>query len=76
MYAVEFETDIKSKYIEIKDYEKVLNKHAKVIVLVEDFDNGNVSANHHEDFIASLLIQPRQIDQNTQFLSREDANAR
>ena len=75
MYAVEFETDIKSKYIEIKDYEKVLNKHAKVIVLVEDFDNDNVSANH-DDFIASLLIQPRQIDQNTQFLSREEANAR
>jgi hypothetical protein len=75
MYAVEFETDIKSKYIEIKDYSKVLNKHAKVIVLVEDSEMAAVSANQN-DFIATLLNQPRHIAQGSSFLSREQANAR
>ncbi len=36
MYAIEFETDITGKYIEIKDYEQLLNKHAKVIILVDE----------------------------------------
>ncbi|MCE9682349.1 hypothetical protein [Halomonas alkalisoli] len=40
MYAVEFETDITSRYLEIKDYDKLANKHAKVIILVED-DSGD-----------------------------------
>lgn len=41
MYAIEFETDIKDGFIEIKDHEKLLNKHVRVIVLAEDmhFDN-------------------------------------
>ena len=36
MYAIEFETDIKSKFIELHDYEKLINKHARIIVLVDD----------------------------------------
>ncbi|WP_426993731.1 hypothetical protein [Methylomonas sp. CM2] len=36
MYAIEFETEITNKYIELQDYEKLINKHAKVIVLVKD----------------------------------------
>lgn len=36
MYAIEFETNISSRFIEIKDYQRVLNKQAKVIVLVDD----------------------------------------
>ncbi|OQW92799.1 MAG: hypothetical protein BWK78_00500 [Thiotrichaceae bacterium IS1] len=38
MYAIEFETDIVGKYIELKDYEQLLNKHAKVIILVNEMD--------------------------------------
>lgn len=38
MYAIEFETDITGKYIELKNYRQVLNKHAKVIVLVDDIN--------------------------------------
>jgi len=38
MYAIEFETDITGKYIELKDYEQLLNKHAKVIVLVNEMN--------------------------------------
>lgn len=36
MYTVEFETDITNKFIEIKDYEKVANKHARVIIIVDE----------------------------------------
>ena len=36
MYAIEFETDITGKYIELKDYEQLLNKHANVIILVDE----------------------------------------
>lgn len=36
MYAIEFETDITGKYIELKNYRQVLNKHAKIIVLVDE----------------------------------------
>ncbi len=38
MYAIEFETDITGKYIELKHYQKVLNKHARVVVLVDEFN--------------------------------------
>lgn len=38
MYAIEFETDITGKFIELKDYEQLLNKHAKVIVLVDEMN--------------------------------------
>jgi hypothetical protein len=36
MYAIEFETDITGKFIELQDYEKLINKHARIIVLVEE----------------------------------------
>ena len=36
MYAIEFETDITGQFIELQDYEKLLNKRARVIVLVEE----------------------------------------
>ncbi|MCG5520366.1 hypothetical protein LPW28_14910, partial [Ectothiorhodospira sp. 9905] len=36
MYAVEFETDIKSEFIRIPQFEKLKNRHVKVIVLMED----------------------------------------
>ena len=45
MYAIEFETDIKDKYIELEDYDKLMNKHVKVIVLVEDAQEDNIKKN-------------------------------
>ena len=38
MYAIEFETDITGKYIELQNYEQLLNKHAKVIILVNEMN--------------------------------------
>jgi len=42
MYAIEFETDITGKYIELKDYEELLNKHAKVIILVDEDNQSEI----------------------------------
>lgn len=36
MFAIEFETDIKNEFIKIDNYEKFINKHAKVIILFAD----------------------------------------
>ena len=35
MYAIEFETDVKNKYIKIPDYEKFAFQHVKVVVMAE-----------------------------------------
>lgn len=36
MHTLAFETDITSQIIVFKDYEQVLNKHAKVFIVIED----------------------------------------
>ena len=38
MYTIEFETHLKDRYIEVKDFEKIANKHVRVIILVEEHD--------------------------------------
>jgi len=74
MDAIEFETDITSRFIEIKDYEKVANRHVRVIILAgEEIAN---KSNKKSDFIDELLEKPISIRQNTMFLSRDEANER
>lgn len=74
MDAIEFETDITSRFIEIKDYEKVANRHVRVIILAgEEIANKN---NIKGDFIDGLLEKPISIQQNSMFLSRDEANER
>ena len=36
MYAIEFETIVKDKHIEIPDYEKFAFKHVKVVLMTGD----------------------------------------
>jgi len=36
MYAIEFETVIKNKFIELQNAEDLINKQVRIIVLVED----------------------------------------
>jgi len=36
MQAIEFETDVVSEYIRIPEFEKLKNRHVKVIVLSEE----------------------------------------
>lgn len=38
MYAIEFETDIDGEYIRLPEFEKLKNKHVRVIVLSEEID--------------------------------------
>ncbi len=68
MYAIEFETDIKDRFIELKDYERLINKHARVIVLIDE-DKPN-----QEDFIDRVIKNPKHL--NEKFLTRDEANAR
>ena len=74
MYAIEFETDITDRFIEIKEYEKVANRHAKIIVLVNEPLRDKQSSG--EDFIDGLLKVPRHISPNQRFLTRDEANER
>ena len=74
MYAIEFETDITDRFIEIKEYEKVANRHAKIIILVNE--PLLEKQNKREDFIAGLLKNPRHILPNQKFLTRDEANER
>lgn len=39
MYAVEFETDVTGRFIELKNFEQFMNQHVKVIVLAEQPEN-------------------------------------
>ena len=36
MYAIEFEVDIKGEFIRLPEFEKLKNRHVKVIVLTEE----------------------------------------
>ena len=45
MYAIEFETDITSRYLELKEFDRLQNKHARVIILVEENSEADASDN-------------------------------
>lgn len=36
MYAVEFEADVTSPFIQLQNYEQFMNQHVKVIVLAQE----------------------------------------
>ncbi|MCL4556063.1 MAG: hypothetical protein M1572_04145 [Gammaproteobacteria bacterium] len=74
MYAVEFETDLVSPYIQVPDFEAVANRHARVILLLSDSINSSITS-EKEDAIDALLKRPAHFVQD-RFLSRDEANAR
>ncbi len=55
MYAIEFETYITDKFIEIKEYEKVANRHAKVILLFDQSEEkiGEPKTQRFKNFLES-----------------------
>lgn len=59
MYAIEFETVIKDKYIELHNADSLINKHVRVIVLVEE---NEVSLNNYNDKDEIKLIENVFID--------------
>ena len=36
MYTIEFQTQITDQYLQLKDFERLANKHARVIIIVEE----------------------------------------
>lgn len=65
MYAIEFETDIKDRFIEIQEYEKLVNRHVRVIILADEIKDKmkSKSRNSGLDAIFSEAIDIK-IDQN------------
>jgi len=48
MYALEFETVIKEKYIELENVDSLMNKKVRIILLVEDDQNmSDVASQRH-----------------------------
>jgi hypothetical protein len=58
MYAIEFEADLKSEYVRIPQFEKLKNKHVKVIVLADTIEkaHGNINLNYSAAYDFSDLV--------------------
>lgn len=52
MYAIEFETDITGKYLELKGWQSLVNKHARVIILVDEEPVTSEASAHLAEFRA------------------------
>lgn len=92
MYAIEFETDITDRFIEIVDFEKLANRHVKVIILAEEYSGAKntpaitskvISARfgHNDSFSGrmdsvDMIFDKFQIDFTDFKFDREEANAR
>ncbi len=72
MYAEEFKTVVNEPYLKIPNYEKFRGQEVKVILLsiIEK------SRNNKNDFIEYLANNPVKLDQDTKFLSRDEAHER
>ncbi|MFP4486346.1 MAG: hypothetical protein ACLFOC_05255 [Campylobacterales bacterium] len=73
MNAIEFEVDITNRFIEIKEYEKVANRHAKVILLFDATteESRELGSKRFEDF-----LKTSQNVENFERFSREELNER
>lgn len=82
MYAIEFETDITDRFIEIVEFEKLANRHVKVIILAkEDSEPKNGGLNRNDSFSGrmdsvDMIFDKFQIDFTDFKFDREEANAR
>lgn len=50
MYTVEFETDITGKYLELKDWQRLVNRHARVIIQVDEEQGADDENNDLSEF--------------------------
>jgi len=73
MNAIEFEADITNRFIELKEYEKVANRHAKVILLfdIEKDAQNELSTKRFEKFLETS----QKVD-GFEKISREELNER
>ncbi|MFC4260219.1 hypothetical protein ACFOZ5_14445 [Marinobacter lacisalsi] len=75
MVTVEFETEITSRFLELKDYDKLVNKHARVIIQVDDEQEDTHQL--REDValfeqLQSRRSQKREVPQDVAIESMED----
>lgn len=56
MYAIEFKTVVKDKYIELENIDNLINKHVRVIVLVEE-EVQNIKKNQSNEILLKKLFQ-------------------
>jgi len=64
MYAIEFETKITNKYLELKDFEKFINKNVKVIVLTNDIHDNQDTKKSNISYIKKLKNRHVKVDKN------------
>jgi len=56
MYAIEFKTVVKDKYIELQNIDNLINKHVRVIVLVEE-EIQDIKKNESNEILLKKLFQ-------------------
>jgi plasmid rolling circle replication initiator protein Rep len=56
MYAIEFKTVVKDKYIELENIDNLINKHVRVIVLVEE-EIQDIKKNESNEILLKKLFQ-------------------
>ena len=78
MYAIEFETIVKDRYIKIPEYEKFAFQNVKVVLMAEnEKENRNIS-NAHQKQMNSFFDLAGQIDIDSdaiESLRKEEYNA-
>ena len=71
MYATEFKTVINEPYIGVSEFEKFKGREVRVIIIDIDDNQANPI---ETDFIAQIVKNPKHIEKNGSFLSRDEAN--
>ena len=72
MYAVEFDTLIKDKFIEIPDYKKFQSQNVKVIILAKDFTKKQVQSKEKSKDLKCLFENPIVVDSYKHIAKREE----
>ncbi|WP_273210134.1 hypothetical protein [Marinobacter subterrani] len=57
MYAIEFETDITGRYLELKEWQHLMNKHARVIILVDENPEASEASDDVTEFRALQSVR-------------------
>ena len=76
MYATEFQTVINEPYIFIPNYEEFKGHEVRVVLLNLNKDTGMKKTVGESSFISEIIKNPRHIDVESNFLSRDEANER
>jgi hypothetical protein len=76
MYATEFQTIINEPYIYIPNYEAFKGHEVRVVLLNLDNEIKIKEPINDSNFIIDIINNPRHIETNDKFLSRDESNER